>query len=148
MALDLASPGAELVALALASGANSAQLGIELSPATRLSVHVTLGSIVATSKVTGGVIAYDIRYRVLWAYRLSGNTGGTEATAESALLAAVPAFIQAVQDDPTLNGTCQGATIDLVGSDEPEYRALSGTEWREVPVVVSCRQYGTFDANP
>lgn len=148
MALNLAAPANRLVTLATTAGANTAQLGIELAPSARLSVHVTLGSIIAASKVTGGVVAYDIRYRVLWAYRLAAATGGAETTAESAMMAAVEDYLQLIYDDRTLSATCEGATVELVGSDEPEYRSLTAQEWREVPVIVTCRQYGSFAANP
>ncbi len=142
MVFDPAGPGNRLVAIVdgLAS-VNAQQLGVAESPTGRLTVSVTLGSI-ASTRIATTIAAYDIGYRLLFAYRLDGD----EVAAELALMSYLAALYPALLADLTLAGTCEGIEIDTSGADEPEYAMTREREWREYPVRITARQYGTFSA--
>lgn len=142
MAFDPTGPGNRLVAIVdgISSVADQ-QLGVPESPGGRLTVSVTLGSITAT-RIATTTLAYDIGYRLLFAYRLDGD----EAAAETALMSYLAALYPALLADLTLAGTCESSEIDTSGADEPEYAMTREREWREYPVRIMARQYGAFSA--
>lgn len=146
MSLDLQAPANRLLALATAAGA-TAQLGVALAPDRALVAQITLAGVTTTLRTTGGT-QVDIRYRINLLVRLAGATAGTETTAEGVLLGLVAQLLAALTADLTLAGTCHGLAIELAGGDDPGYVSAANAEYREYPLIVTCRQYGTFATNP
>ena len=144
MAFDTEAVATKLVGvLAAVTGVSAAQLGVPESFSSRLSAFVTMGAKTQGRKATGSTYV-DHAYFVNFVYRV----GGAEATAEAALMDAVDEFLQDLYDDLTLDGTCEGLEIDASAGNEPEYRMYAGKEFRDYPVLVTARQYGTYATNP
>ena len=132
------------------SGIGWVQYGAPLSTSKRVGAYITMGSQQSSPKFTGNTVR-DARYFVNFCYRLDG----AESSAETTLMDLVDAFLQALYDDLTLKDpatgvpTCQGAIgIDTGLADEPHYWERAGKEFREYPIVITARQYSTFNTSP
>jgi hypothetical protein len=125
------------------SGMSAVQFGVPESIGPTVSAYITMGSQTPIKKATA-TVARDARYFVAFAYRLDG----AEATAETTLMVLVDAFLVALYADLTLAGACEGIEIDTGLADAPEYIARSAKEYREYPVVITARQYGSYTVNP
>ena len=122
------------------TGVNLARKGVPESQSVFLEADVTLGGHTIGRKAQG--LTYrDQRYLVTFSYRLAG----AESTAEDALMVAVDDFLEALNADLTLAGTCQGVEIDASSADSPDYQPRAGREFREYPLVIIARQYGTYE---
>ncbi len=119
------------------------KIGAPESVGPRLSAYVTIGSQSSNLKTTGSTYR-DARYFVNLAYRVDG----AEATAETTLMGVVDAFLAALYADLTLNGICAKVEIDTGLADTPDYQLRAGKEYREYPIIVTARQYGSFTVNP
>ena len=125
------------------SGMGSVQIGAPESVGTRVGSYVTLGS-QSTGRKTTGTTERQTRFFVMFLYRVEG----AETTAETTLMALVDAFMVALHADLTLGGTCADLEVNSLAADEPEYQARAGKEFREYPVIVAAKQYGTYAVNP
>lgn len=125
------------------AGIGSVQIGAPTSWDKRVSAFVGMGS-QQESRKTAGTTARDGRFFVVFAYRVDG----AETSAEETLMDLVDAFIAAVQADLTLGGTCRQLDVDTGMADEPDYAFRAGQEFRQFPIVVTARQYGTYNTNP
>ena len=121
------------------SGMGSAQLGVPESWGTKVCAYIGMGSQPTVKKATQ-VIGRDARYFVSFGYRLDG----AEATAEEAMMDLVDAFLAALYADMTLGDTCKSIEVDTGLADAPEYQLRAGKEYREYPIIITCRQYGTY----
>ncbi len=125
------------------SGMGPVQLGVPKTSGPRVSAYVVAGSQTIVRKTTG-TTARDARYNATLVYRVDG----AETTAETTLMDLLDAFINALEADSTVGGVCKSIEIDTSLADAPEYYIRSGKEYREYPVLVTMRQYGTFNPNP
>lgn len=128
------------------AGIGSVQIGVPESWDKRVNAWVSMGSQPLVRKATG-LTARDAHYFVMFAYRIA-STAGSESTAETTLMDLVDAFVAAVEADLTLGGTCKAVDLDLSSGDAPEYQLRAGQEFRQYPIIVSCRQYGSYNTNP
>lgn len=124
-------------------GLSGAQIGAPISEPTRLAAYVTMGSQTTGRKRTGS-IERSTRFFVLFMYRVDKN----ETAAETALMGLVDAFMNALHADLTLNGVVSDLQANSVAADEPDYQLRVGKEFREYPVVVTVKQYGSYAVNP
>jgi hypothetical protein len=124
-------------------GVGNVQLGVPESTSKRVDVAITVGSQTLTRKTTSST-ARDARYLVVFAYRVDKD----EAGAEAALMNLIDAFITAVHEDLTLGKVCRDTTLDMGLADTPEYILRTATEFREYPIVVTLKQYGSYNPNP
>jgi hypothetical protein len=147
MAFDTAAVANELVTILSGltglTTTGAVKIGAPESVAPRLSAYVTIGSQSSAPKTTGTTYR-DARYFVNLAYRVDG----AEATAETTLMGVVDAFLAALYADLTLGGTCGKIEIDTGLADTPDYQHIAGKEYREYPIIVTARQYGTYTVNP
>lgn len=125
------------------SGMGAVQIGVPVTASKRVTAFVVAAGQVVTRKTTG-TTARDARYNCTLAYRVDG----AEVTAETTLMDLVDAFITALEADQTLGGVCKSLEIDLTLADTPEYFIRAGKEFREYPVIVTLRQYGSFNPSP
>jgi hypothetical protein len=139
MPYNTKAPAQRLLTMIQGLGVSSVQLGVPESWNTTLCAYIGLGSQVVVRKATK-VTGRDARYFVCFGYRVDG----AETTAEQALMDLVDAFLAALYADLTLAGTCEGMEVDTGLADAPEYKIYTGKEFREYPIIVTCRQYGTF----
>ncbi len=144
MAFSSKAVANKLVAiLETVSGVNLARKGIPESQAVLLEADVTKGSDELGRK-TAGVVYRDARFLVTFFYRLDGD----EASAEDALMDAVDDFLAKLYADLTLGGLSAETSVDTSQADSPEYQPRAGREFREYPVAVIVRQYGSYNVNP
>lgn len=144
MALNTKAVAQKLVTiLAALTGMGSVQIGAPESWGKRVCAFVSMGGQPLVRKTTG-TTARDAHYYVVLAYRLDQ----AESTAETTLMDLVDAFVAAVEADLTLGGTCKAVDLDLSAGDAPEYQLTAGQEFRQYPIIVSCRQYGSYATNP
>lgn len=141
---DSVAPMTAIVALLTAvPGMGAVQIGAPLSWSKKTSAYVTLGQQPSDIKTAGGTVWRDAHYFVDIGYRCDDDLSGV-SEAETVLGAALDALQRAVYADKTLGGTVQDTHIDTGLADEPEYRQRAGSEYREFPLVLICRQYDTF----
>ncbi len=144
MALDSGAIADALVAVLQGlTGIGPVQIGVPKSFTERVHAFVTMAG-KPTGRKNAGTSFVDHRFFVNFVYRVAD----AESTAETALMDLVDQFLQAVYDDLTLGGTCEGLDIDVTAPDEPEYRPYAGKEYRDYPLVISARQYGSYGTNP
>jgi len=143
-ALDTTAGGNAIIAL-LGSilSISHVQWGVPESASTRLSAYVTVGSQSPERKTSATVVRWT-RYMVLLAYRVDNN----EQSAEQALAAAVEGIQAAIQNDLTLGSVAADAEIDLGLADDPQYRMTAGREYREYPIIIALKQYGSYNIEP
>lgn len=125
------------------SGISTVQFGAPLAIGPKVSAYITIGQQPSDVK-TQGTTWRDAHYFVDLCYRVDD----AESDAETSLMAALDAIQAAVYADKTLGGIVSNTTIDTGMADEPEYRIRAGREFREYPIVLICRQYGTYEVNP
>jgi hypothetical protein len=125
------------------SGMGTVQIGAPESFSQRVGAYVTMGSH-SLSRHATGVMRRQTRYLVVFVYRLDG----AEATAETALMDLVDAFLAAIHADLTLGGNCKAVEIDVGLADLPEYQLRAGKEFREYPIIVIATQDGSYTVNP
>lgn len=144
MALDTKAVADRVVAILRGlAGMGAVQKGVPEAWSKRVDAYVTMGSQPQGRKTTGTVYR-DARFFVAFCYRVDG----AEETAEETLMSLVDAFQAEIYADLTLAGTCQGVELDTGLADDPEYRPYAGKEFREYPIVVTARQYGSYAVNP
>lgn len=144
MSLNNGTVAAQLVTLLSGlSGMNSAQIGAPESFGTKVNSFVTMGSQNVVRKNTG-TTRRATRFFVMFVYRVDG----AEATVETTLMSLVDAFMVAIHNDLTLNGTVRDTEVSSLAADEPEYQLRAGKEYREYPIVVTTYQDGSFEVNP
>ena len=127
--------------------AEQVTIGAPLSISKKLTAYVTLGAQPQGIK-TQGTIWRDARFFIDFAYRVDDNIPDDVATAESTLAATLDALEQAIYDDKTLDGVCFDTIIEAGTTEEPEYRIRAAREFREYAVILTCRQYTTYEVNP
>lgn len=125
------------------SGMGNTQIGAPEAMATKVNAYVSMGSQSVVRKATG-TTRWQARFFVMFAYRVDG----AEATAETTLMALVDAFIVALHNDLTLNGTVNDLEFGSLAADEPDYQLRAGKEYREYPTVITTFQDGSFEVNP
>lgn len=125
------------------TGMGSVQIGVPESIGKQVSAYVTAGGSMPVEKTTG-TLARDQRYNCTLCYRVDDS----ETAAETTLMGLLDLFIAALMADRTLGNVCKNLTIDLTLADSPQYLIYAGKEYREFPVVVTLRQYDTFNPNP
>lgn len=144
MALDSGAIADALVdVLQGLTGIGPVQLGVPKSFTERIHAFVTMAGKLMGRK-NSGTSYVDHRFFVCFCYRV----GDAESTAETTLMGLVDQFLQALHDDLTLGGTCEGLEIEVTAPDEPEYRPYAGREYRDYPLTISARQYGSYATNP
>jgi hypothetical protein len=109
----------------------------------KVNSYVSMGSQQTTRKTTG-TTQRQTRFFVMFAYRVDG----AESTAETTLMSLVDAFMVALHNDLTLNGTVNDLEASSLAADEPEYQLRAGKEYREYPIVITTFQNGVFAVNP
>lgn len=119
------------------------QKGAPMSVGTRRAAYVTAGAQRPEPKA-GGMTMNDSRFFIDLAYRLDGD----ESAAETWLMTVIDEFLAAISADLTLGGTVSNVEIDMGMSEEPEYRERGAKEYREYPIVLTVRQYGSYVVNP
>lgn len=144
MSLDTGAAAAAIVTILEGlAGMGVVQIGAPESVGPRVSAYVSMGS-QRVMKKAAGVVGREARIFVQLAYRVDG----AETTAETTLMGLVDDLIDALNADVTLGGVVSGSEIDTGMADEPDYQLRAGKEYREYPVVVTVRQYGTYAVNP
>ncbi len=144
MALDSGAIADALVdVLEGLTGIGPVQIGVPKAFTERIHAFLTMGGKVGGRK-NSGMTFVDHRFFVNFVYRVAD----AESNAETALMDLVDEFLQALYDDLTLTGACEGVEIDVTAPDEPEYRMYAGKEYRDYPIVVTVRQYGSYATNP
>jgi len=144
MAFNTTATANQLVTILSAiSGIGGAQIGSPESIGKRVYGYVTMGS-TDNRRHTQGTTERTQRFMVMLVYRLDG----AEATAETTLMGIADSLFQAVHNDPTLNGNVDGAEVQSLGADEPDYQLRAGKEYREYPILVTTIQRGTYAVNP
>ena len=103
-------------------------------------VYIGLRGFSVTRRTTGSR-TWELRYLVAFLYAV----GGAETAAEQAVAAWLPAFVRAIEDDPTLAGTVNNAELDGSLADAPEYQIITAEEARVYPVIVTCSQAETIN---
>lgn len=137
MAFDLVAPLDRIIALVEAVPNCVALKAVPESISEQLTGYVTLADINVIDK-NNGLLQLDANYRVIFAYRISGN----EAGGENGIAAAVVSFINGFYVDrkTDLNGTVESATINLSLGGAREYAVYAGQEFREYPIIVGITQ--------
>lgn len=125
------------------TGIGPVQIGVPKSFTERIHAFVTMAG-KPMGRKNAGMTYVDHRFFVNFVYRVAD----AESTAETTLMALVDEFLEALHDDLTLGGVCEGLDMDVTAPDEPEYRIYAGREYRDYPVVISARQYGSYATNP
>lgn len=148
MAFDLTSPLNHILGMVAAlPGLSEEQIGAPMSWSKRLNGYVTIGHQPSGIKTAGGTVWRDAHYFVDLGYDCNQTATGV-TSAELGLATAIDAFLKAIYADLTLGGTVHATTVETGLADEPEYRVRSGTEFREYPILLICRQYDVYRSTP
>lgn len=141
MPLDAAAPLAQLVTINTGlAGVQAVRTAPPESLSYQAEVYIGLRGFTVNRRTTGGSRTWEIRYLVAFLYAV----GGAETAAEQAVAAWLPAFVRAIEEDPTLGGTVGTAATDGSLADTPEYQVITAEEARIYPVVVTCSQSETI----
>jgi hypothetical protein len=125
----------KIATLANVTGMGTVYTGVPESLNKSVCAYVTLGGMVTRDQALS-VKERVVSILVTFAYRV----GGAEATAETSLAVLVDLFIDAIEADPTLTGSCYEATLDFGMASNAQYITVAGAEYRQYPVTVVCEQ--------
>lgn len=109
--------------------------GVPTSLNHRVSAYVTLGA-QRPFDHAAGLRGREMDYRVVFAYRVQDD----EDEAEEVVAELLDQLEEAVNADRTLGGVVDGATLNMLGANEPRYVPVAGQEVREYPVIVTVKQ--------
>lgn len=154
MALDLNAPLDRLIVLLKtitgladdADGAVHVHKGVPPSFPTRLTAYVALADFPETNERATQIQGVIADYAVGFGYRVSG----AEAAAETALCAAVLAFLVLMKQatnrtlDPGTGALVNEARLLSQGSSRPQYILVASQETRLVEVLVRTIQQQTY----
>lgn len=138
--------GAVNTALGITSPVSASSLGIKLTPTARVNVSVTFGSLDAHKRIAGGLVFYEVIYRVLISIRLNANSTTAATVAETDIIKCFQQFMTDVYADPSLAGLVEDMDVKNAGTNDPEYRSIASQEYREIPIDVYVTVHGPFNS--